>query len=136
MDESVRQFVRQRAGHRCEYCRLPQHVGTPIRFHVDHIRPKRHGGGDEPENLALACPNCNWAKSSDLSAVDPATDAVVVLFNPREDAWRDHFSIDPDGRIVGLTPTGRATVRLLDMNGSPQLDLRRELISRGEFDVV
>ena len=27
----------------------------------------------------------------------------------------------------------RAAVRLLDMNGTPQLDLRRELIQRGEY---
>jgi len=37
--------------------------------------------------------------------------------------------------MVGLTPVGRATGRLLDMNGSPQLELRRELIDLGEFDV-
>ena len=136
MDESVRQFVRERAGQRCEYCRLPQHVGASIRFHIDHIRPRQHGGGDGPENLAIACPNCNWSKSCNLSAVDPVTDAVVPLFNPRADSWRDHFAIEPDGRIAGLTPTGRATARLLDMNGSPQLDLRRQLIAQSAFDLA
>lgn len=29
MDESLRQFVRERAGLRCEYCRLPQVAATP-----------------------------------------------------------------------------------------------------------
>ncbi len=24
MDETLRQFVRERAGHHCEYCRIPQ----------------------------------------------------------------------------------------------------------------
>ena len=35
--------------------------------------------------------------------------------------------------MVGLTPAGLATVRLLDMNGLPQLDLRRELTQQVEF---
>jgi hypothetical protein len=39
----------------------------------------------------------------------------------------------PDGQVTGLSSTGRATVRLLDMNGSPQLDLRRALIEHGGF---
>lgn len=32
-----------------------------------------------------------------------------------------------------LTSVGRATVRLLDMNGPPQLDLHRQLLQQGEF---
>ena len=133
MDESLRQFVRERAGNRCEYCRLPQQVGASIRFHVDHVRPLRHGGTDDPENLCLACPNCNWGKSSDLSAVDTATNAVVPLFNPRTDSWHEHFAL-ADLQIVGLTPTGRATVRLLRMNSPDRLEVRQELTLRGEMD--
>jgi hypothetical protein len=58
----------------------------------------------------------------------------VNLFNPRQDSWERHFAIDVGGHIVGLTATGRATVRLLDMNGIPQLNLRQILIVGGEFD--
>jgi len=134
MDESVRQFVRERAGQRCEYCHLPQHVGASIHFHIDHIRPQQHGGGDEPENLATACPNCNWGKSCNLSAVDPVTDAVVPLFNPRTDSWHEHFAL-VDLQIVGLTPTGRATVRLLRMNTPDRVEVRHELALRGELDM-
>ena len=36
IDETLRQFVRRRAGDRCEYCRLPQHA-VDGRFHVEHI---------------------------------------------------------------------------------------------------
>jgi hypothetical protein len=32
-----------------------------------------------------------------------------------------------------LTAAGRATVRLLDMNGVPQLNLRQMLTASGEF---
>lgn len=57
------------------------------------------------------------------------------LFNPRQDSWERHFTIDVSGHIIGLTPTGRATVRLLNMNGIPQLNLRQILIAGGEFDL-
>ena len=134
MDESVRQFVRERAGQRCEYCRLPQAVGLAIRFHIEHIRPSQHGGGDALDNLALACPNCNWHKGPNLSGVDPASDAVVPLFNPRAQLWIEHFSL-VGLRIIGVTPLGRATVQLLRMNAPDRVEVRQELELRGELDV-
>lgn len=71
MDASVRQFVRERAANRCEYCRLSQFEGGTIQFHIEHIRPRQHGGDDSVENLALACSTCNWHKGPNLSAIDP-----------------------------------------------------------------
>jgi hypothetical protein len=65
--------------------------------------------------------------------VDPATGTHVNLFNPRAEKWNEHFVLESDGRIVGLTPAGRATIRSLDMNGSPQLDLRREILEQRVF---
>lgn len=57
---------------------------------------------------------------------------AIALFNPRIDDWPDHFRVD-GGRIVGLTPTGRTTVRLLAMNGSTRMELRQNLIAIGEY---
>jgi 5-methylcytosine-specific restriction endonuclease McrA len=54
MEAATERLVRQRAGGRCEYCRLPQEV-SPIVFEVDHIVARKHGGADEAENLCLAC---------------------------------------------------------------------------------
>ena len=124
--------MRQRAGECCEYCRLPE-VADEWPFHVDHIVARVHGGDDEPGNLSWSCTQCNLHKASNFASIDPATGERVDLFNPRQDVWHEHFSLDADGRIVGQTPAGRATARLLDMNGSPQLDLRRELIQQGLF---
>ena len=52
MDATLPEQVRQRAGDRCEYCRLPQgaHVLT---FPVDHIIARQHGGRTEHDNSAL-----------------------------------------------------------------------------------
>src|SRR3990172_3126635 len=112
MDESVRQLVRERAGNRCEYCRLSQPFGSTVRFHIEHIRPRQHGGSDQPENLALACPTCNLNKCPNMSAVDPETDGLSPLFNPRSNLWSEHFML-VGLEILGLTIIGRATVRLL-----------------------
>ena len=54
MEARLRQSVRQRAKNRCEYCRLHQDF-EPLRFHIEHIIPRQHGGKDSSENLALAC---------------------------------------------------------------------------------
>jgi hypothetical protein len=48
---------------------------------------------------------------------------MVSLFNPRNDVWSDHFAV-LGGRINGLTPKGRATVRLLNMNAPRRVELR------------
>lgn len=28
-------------------------------FHIDHLVPRKDGGGDEKSNLVLSCPTCN-----------------------------------------------------------------------------
>jgi 5-methylcytosine-specific restriction endonuclease McrA len=134
MDVATRQLVRERAAERCEYCRLPEQFDE-WPFHVDHIIALVHGGGDDPANLSWACTQCNVHKGTNFVSIDSETGQHVHLFNPRDDTWRDHFTLGADDHLVGKTPTGRATARLLDMNGTPQLDLRRELVQRGEFSI-
>jgi hypothetical protein len=125
MDEATRELVRTRADHRCEYCQIPQ-GGHELRFSVDHIIARKHGGSDDLGNLALSCLRCNLHKGTDLTAIDPETGSVVPLFNPRKERWQEHFSTD-GLNISGLTPSGRATVGLLQMNAPERVQLRRVL---------
>lgn len=136
MDGPTRELVRQRAGRRCEYCRLPEHAVPYLVFHVDHIVAKQHidEASDDPNGLAWACSECNYRKGPNLSSIDPQTQEQTKLFHPREDSWEEHFAIR-DGVVVGLTPHGRATVRLLHMNKPRLVRLRQELIALGEFDL-
>jgi hypothetical protein len=66
IDPTVRDFVRQRAGDRCEYCRLPQHADE-ARFHIEYIVARQHAPpyADDSENLALACHRCNLYKGNE-----------------------------------------------------------------------
>ena len=131
MDAPTRNLVRKRAADRCEYCRLHQeHSG--LRHHIEHITAKQHGGSDDAENLALACHRCNLHKGTNLTGIDPQTGQLAPLFHPRRDRWPDHFAFE-GARIIGISAVGRATVQVLDMNDARRLDLRTELLKRGEL---
>jgi 5-methylcytosine-specific restriction endonuclease McrA len=131
MEVAIRRLVRQRAGDCCEYCRLPQ-TAVDTTLHLEHVIARQHGGTDDPSNLALACDRCNLYKGPNLTGIDPETDAVVPLFHPRRDAWPDHFQVR-GVEIVGLTSTGRATVRLLNMNATHRMQLRALVPAAGEL---
>ncbi len=128
MDAATRQTVRSRASGRCEYCLLRQE-DSELSHHIEHIVARQHGGGDEDGNLALACHRCNLRKGPNLSGLDPVSNELVPLFHPRRDRWSEHFEF-AGARILGLTPVGRATVRLLAMNDARRLDLRSVLLAR------
>ena len=123
MDASLRAAVRERAGHRCEYCHRRQQDSPLIALHVEHIIPRKHGGGDKFENLALACAECNLHKGSNLTGIDPETKEVTRLFNPRSDQWTEHF-VWNHLQIIGLTDIGRTTVCVLELNTAARLRVR------------
>jgi HNH endonuclease len=121
--EGLKELVIKRAHNCCEYCLLAN--GDYIFAHqIDHIIALRHRGSTQASNLCLSCFSCNNAKGTDLSSVDWETEQIIPLYNPRRDQWGDHFSLD-HVTIQALSPVGRVTVFLLDMN-SPQRILERE----------
>lgn len=115
-------LVRDRAGDRCEYCRMSQALqgGT---FHVEHVVPRAHGGTSTPENLAWACPGCNLGKSSRIEAIDPETERLVPLYHPRRDVWNAHFHW-VDRTLFSTTSVGRATIAALNLNQPRRLLIR------------
>jgi hypothetical protein len=131
MERALQGLVRRRAGDRCEYCRVPQAFDR-ITFEVDHIIAEVHGGPTRPGNLCLCCFACNRHKGPNIAGVDPATRRIVPLFHPRRHKWSRHFRWDGPA-LVGLTPNGRATVRVLGINLDHRVAFRRELIEEGVF---
>lgn len=123
MDEPTRNLVRQRAGQRCEYCHVPEEAYR-LSFHVEHIVASVHQTNDDPSNLAWGCPRCNAHKGTNLATIDPQSGEQVKLFHPREDAWERHFEME-DFVVRGLTPLGRGTVHLLQMNHALRIELRQ-----------
>jgi len=129
---SLDRRVRDRAGNRCEYCGIAQ-VGQEATFHVDHVQPRAAGGSTSYDNLALACVSCSLRKGARTEATDPDTRELVPVFSPRREAWHDNFTVSDACVIVGLTPTGSATVDALQMNRLLAVAIRREERARGRY---
>jgi hypothetical protein len=128
----LRQLVSQRAQGRCEYCLL--HEDFSIYTHeVDHVIAQKHDGPTTAENLALSCLSCNRHKGTDLTTFDPATGEIATLFNPRSQVWLEHFLLNNNGSIDGITPIGRATAKLLMFNTPTRILERQILITRGDY---
>ena len=66
MNAALIRLVRQRAGHCCEYCWMPQEF-DPTPFEIDHIIAEKHKGPTVAGNLCLSCFYCNSFKGSDIS---------------------------------------------------------------------
>lgn len=127
----IRQQAQERAGGRCEYCLI--HEDDVLLSHeADHILARKHGGKTTGDNIAWACFLCNRCKGSDIASIDPETQNIVRLFQPRVDDWQAHFEIDR-GRIVCRTSQGLATVFLLQLNRPECIETRRHLTTAGRY---
>lgn len=128
----LRRFITELAQNCCEYCRLQASYSADS-FTIDHILPRAQDGLTVAENLALCCNGCNQHKSAKTFATDPATELLTALFNPRQQRWLEHFAWNDDFTLMlGLTPTGRATIEALRLNRAGLVNLRRALYAIGE----
>ncbi len=132
MPPSLRKAARARAQRRCEYCGFSEEHLPLWPFHLDHVVAPQHRGAEDLANLAWACHRCNLLKGTNLSGVDPDTNEITLLFNPRKQRWKEHFVLK-SGRLAGLTPPGRATVWLLQMNTEERIALRLLLQEDGRW---
>lgn len=67
-------FVRD--GHRCVYCGkdILESLDSFAASHLDHLKPRRTGGTDDPINCVTACAVCNSMKGG----FDPSPDGPVT----------------------------------------------------------
>jgi hypothetical protein len=122
---ALKRLVRERFSNRCAYCQTAESF-TATHFEIEHIIPRAAGGETALANLCLSCPMCNRYKSATSSAVDPTTQTNVPLFHPQIQRWIEHFAWSIDGtEIIGLSPTGRATIAALRMNRPAMTRVRR-----------
>jgi hypothetical protein len=131
MNLRLERLVWRRAQRICECCLMPQDYDV-LPFQIDHILALKHGGLTLARNLALACFFCNNRKGPNIAGRDPLTGRIVRLFHPRRDEWPQHFQWDGP-RLVGITPIGRATIAVLEINLPNRIALRQSLIEEGVF---
>ncbi len=129
---ATRQLVFERAGRCCEYCKSPADFATEP-FSVEHIIPLVKYGLNDLINLALSCLGCNYNKSTKTEFLEPISQIITPLFNPRTMLWQDHFVWDELGTsVIGTTPIGRTTIQALKLNRPQLQNLRRALIAIDE----
>jgi hypothetical protein len=102
MGDALHAFVRERAGYRCEYCRLREEDQVLQPFHVEHVIPRRHDGTDDPDNLCYSCAFCNWYKGTNLAGLIGGR--IVGLYHPRRQ------------KLEAAFPLGRHDTRRPDQN--------------------
>jgi hypothetical protein len=111
----------------CEYCWAPAEYSSAL-YHFDHLLPTAKGGQSAFDNIAYSCSGCNGYKSDKTHSLDTLTNQIVRLYHPRNDIWTDHFQWSGNGvKIEGITPIGRATVALLQLNRNGNINLRQLL---------
>jgi hypothetical protein len=127
----LRRLVVARAEGICEYCLISEE-DTFYGCEADHIISEKHAGATDVDNLAYACVFCNQAKGSDVGSIHWETNTFVRFFNPRTDAWADHFQI-VGSRVEGLTPVGVVTAQILGFNSSERVLERKTLEGMGRY---
>ncbi len=128
---ATRKLVIERAGHRCEYCRVLEYLSA-FDYHIDHIIGIQHGGPDTILNFAYVCSPCNWKKGPNISTILNLNSPLIPLFNPRTQNWTEHFETK-NGLITPLSIVGEATIKLLELNTPNKVEERYEMMLAGFY---
>jgi 5-methylcytosine-specific restriction endonuclease McrA len=127
----LRSRLAAQADQRCGYCQT-QEVISGVPLTVEHIIPVALGGSNKEDNLWLSCRLYNEAKGILMEVEDSETKQVVPLFNPRVQAWSDHFRWNESGtEIIGQTAIGRATLSALSLNSELRVRSRAIWVEAG-----
>lgn len=62
--------IRRRLHAKCKRCRWCGKELALSNATIEHVKPKRLGGSDRFENLALACKPCNESRGSDPKQIE------------------------------------------------------------------
>lgn len=131
ISRAKKKLVIERANHRCEYCHVPEFLSS-YEYHIEHIIALQHGGPNTLNNLAYCCSPCNWKKGSNIATILKFGGELVPLFNPRTQNWFEHFEMDK-GKFIPLSDTGKATIKLLELNLPMKIEERFEMLLAGFF---
>lgn len=108
--------------HRCCYCNLHEDTIGVILFQIDHFIPRKEFEGKRDElkirydNLMLACPKCNRAKSDQYEGDIYASEIENRLFyNPDQVDYNLIFYRDELGGIASDDPKGQAMIDRLKL---------------------
>jgi len=114
-----RRSIFARDNYTCQYCGLQSRDLT-----IDHIMPKRHGGGLQWENLVACCRRCNTRKGDKLLPFSgmklarqprrpryvPYISLTKYMNGTKNNIWRDYLPVFSDiGSGIGVVQEYAAT---------------------------
>lgn len=114
----IKQFYLEDQGLQCCYCRRRNATTHGRAWDIEHViaQSSHPSFMFEPENLAIACIDCNAAKSDQSVLVRPRKTfprdaAAYSIVHPHYDTWNDHFMF---GAVVyaAKTAKGSRTIEL------------------------
>jgi hypothetical protein len=123
----------------CAYCDITEIEASGISFETDHYEPQsiRPDMAAVYSNLLWACRLCNRYKGAYCPS-DEERAAGLRYFRPDLDDAYEHFEVS-GLRVTGLSPVGRFTEVMLDLNRREMQEireLRRDLFEAKEEILV
>lgn len=126
---SIRKHYLEQQGYKCAYCRMLKRENHGLSWDVEHIIPKSVHPRFlfEPENLALACKECNLSKlDQDVlagtlrqKALYPRDKESYTIIHPHYDKYEDHMEIAGfAGKVIYMPKNkhkGKETFILCDL---------------------
>ena len=115
-------YIREQQ-HLCCYCGIPDPSTHGLDWDVEHVvaQKPRPEFMFTPENLGVACKECNTSKSAKETLVDPSatpypstSDAFLVV-HPHFDEWSDHILRD-HLTYASFTDKGKWTIEECRLN--------------------
>ncbi len=135
-NKRLRDFFRQEFHDKCGYCESP--IGPTSYGDIGLFRPFSLYGIEAEldwNNYVYSCTVCNRNKGSTFPLADERLQSKIpyelalhqtpLLLNPRVDEPAEHFAYNMDGKMIGLTERGRATIEILDLNRDALLHARQ-----------
>lgn len=125
ISKTTRDFVRKRANSQCEFCGVTE-VDSGGELTIDHFQPISRNGTDSLDNLLYCCSRCNLYKLDYF----PFNPTQPILWNPRIEAFSQHFIVLTDRRLQGITPVGVFTINRLRLNRNALVKYRQNKIEQ------
>lgn len=146
--------------YKCAYCERDIHNQFGD---VEHYRPKgrvisfetnaveEHPGyywkAYDWDNFLLSCTRCNSAFKKNYFPVDgqrssgPDTELdeeIPLIVNPITDNPNDHFQLQANGKLLGITKAGRITILIMGLNDEYFITRRSRALKKGKrtFDAL
>ncbi|MEZ9917670.1 hypothetical protein BCT06_14145 [Vibrio breoganii] len=95
MKPDPRQHIYERDDFTCQYCGKSGAKSfkqwNDAWFAIDHIKPKKHGGGNEDSNLVVACHTCNSVKGATMCESIEEGRKIINDKNNQRKKWFNKF---------------------------------------------